>query len=224
MDVLFRVCSEENLSVLCSLHQVDLALGWAKRLIGLRDGQLVLDKPARRLTTEEAMAVYQRLDPTGEKAPSTSAGARRPTADDGHRRPRSEAPPRRDRPRPGPLRPPWSWQRKVLGALAVAVRRVSWCGASGSPGCRSRRSGDGYADFRRLLDRMLPVEFRNLGRIVELAIETFFIAFIGTALAIVLSIPLAFMAARNTTPNRLPTARRGRSSWRCGRSPTWCSP
>ena len=67
MDVLFRVCSEENLSVLCSLHQVDLALGWAKRLIGLRDGQLVLDKPAEGLTTADAMAVYQRLDPTGEK-------------------------------------------------------------------------------------------------------------------------------------------------------------
>ncbi|MGY6502601.1 MAG: phosphonate ABC transporter ATP-binding protein [Acidimicrobiales bacterium] len=68
MDVLFRVCSEENLSVLCSLHQVDLALGWANRLIGLRDGKLVLDKPAKGLTTAEAMAVYQRLDPTGEKA------------------------------------------------------------------------------------------------------------------------------------------------------------
>ncbi|MFP4512905.1 MAG: phosphonate ABC transporter ATP-binding protein [Acidimicrobiales bacterium] len=67
MDVLFRVCSEEKLSVLCSLHQVDLALGWADRLIGLRDGKLVLDKPARGLTTEEAMAVYTRLDPSGEK-------------------------------------------------------------------------------------------------------------------------------------------------------------
>ncbi|HSL57850.1 MAG TPA: phosphonate ABC transporter ATP-binding protein [Acidimicrobiales bacterium] len=68
MEVLFQVCSEEGLTVLCSLHQVDLALGWANRLIGLRDGQLVLDKPARGLTTDEAMAVYQRLDPTGEKA------------------------------------------------------------------------------------------------------------------------------------------------------------
>ncbi|MCC5952244.1 MAG: phosphonate ABC transporter ATP-binding protein [Acidimicrobiia bacterium] len=68
MDVLFRVCSEENLSVLCSLHQVDLALGWATRLVGLRDGKLVLDKPAEGLTTEDAMAVYKRLDPAGEKA------------------------------------------------------------------------------------------------------------------------------------------------------------
>lgn len=68
MDLLFRICSEEKLSVLCSLHQVDLALGWADRLIGLRDGRLVLDKPAKGLTTEEAMAVYQRLDPTGERS------------------------------------------------------------------------------------------------------------------------------------------------------------
>jgi phosphonate transport system ATP-binding protein len=68
MDVLFQVCREDNLSVLCSLHQVDLALGWANRLIGLRDGALVLDKPAAGLTTADAMAVYQRLDPTGDKA------------------------------------------------------------------------------------------------------------------------------------------------------------
>lgn len=81
MDVLFRVCTEENLSVLCSLHQVDLALGWATRLIGLRDGRLVLDKPARGLSTEEAMAVYTRLDPTGEKVGEYAAPAELATAD-----------------------------------------------------------------------------------------------------------------------------------------------
>lgn len=67
MDLLFRICTEENLSVICSLHQVDLALGWAKRLVGLRDGQVVLDKPAEGLSTEDVMAVYKRLDPTGVK-------------------------------------------------------------------------------------------------------------------------------------------------------------
>ena len=49
--------------------QVDLALGWAKRLIGLRDGQLVLDAPVDgSLDRDEVMDVYQRLDPTGEKS------------------------------------------------------------------------------------------------------------------------------------------------------------
>jgi phosphonate transport system permease protein len=99
------------------------------------------------------------------------------------------------------LRPPWSWQRKVLGALAIAYA-ISFVWGVRVTGLSFAALGQGYADFRRLLDRMLPVEFRNFGNIVELAIETFFIAYIGTALAVILSIPLAFMAARNTTPNR----------------------
>lgn len=68
MDVLFSLCREENMTVLCSLHQVDLALGWANRLIGLRDGALVLDTPVdESVTHKSVMDVYQRLDPNGEK-------------------------------------------------------------------------------------------------------------------------------------------------------------
>lgn len=68
MDVLFRSCVEDNITVLCSLHQVDLALGWANRLIGLRDGALVLDTPVDTdLDQQRVMDVYQRLDPTGQK-------------------------------------------------------------------------------------------------------------------------------------------------------------
>ncbi len=99
------------------------------------------------------------------------------------------------------LRPPWPWQRRVLGVLSIIyVVAVVWS---------VRRTGlsitaliDGYSDFRRLVDRMLPIEFRNFSEIVRLAFETFFIAFIGTALAVVISVPLAFLAARNTTPSR----------------------
>lgn len=68
MDVLFRSCVEDNITVLCSLHQVDLALGWANRLIGLRDGALVLDTLVDTgLDEAKVMEVYQRLDPTGQK-------------------------------------------------------------------------------------------------------------------------------------------------------------
>jgi phosphonate transport system ATP-binding protein len=68
MDVLFRSCVEDNITVLCSLHQVDLALGWANRLIGLRDGELVLDTPVDSdLDQARVMEVYRRLDPTGQK-------------------------------------------------------------------------------------------------------------------------------------------------------------
>lgn len=68
MDVLFRSCVEDNITVLCSLHQVDLALGWANRLIGLRDGELVLDTPVDTgIDQSTVMEVYRRLDPTGQK-------------------------------------------------------------------------------------------------------------------------------------------------------------
>lgn len=69
MDVLFQCCIEDNITVLCSLHQIDLALGWANRLIGLRDGEVVLDSPVDdSLDRDDVMDVYQRLDPTGTKA------------------------------------------------------------------------------------------------------------------------------------------------------------
>jgi phosphonate transport system ATP-binding protein len=63
MDLLFRVCIEEKLTVACTLHQVDLALGWAHRLVGLQGGRKVLDRPAVGLTRDDVMAIYQRVDP-----------------------------------------------------------------------------------------------------------------------------------------------------------------
>ncbi|KQU47226.1 phosphonate ABC transporter [Rhodococcus sp. Leaf278] len=63
MDLLQRVCREEKLTVVCTLHQVDLALGWAHRLVGLRDGRVVLDRPAAGLEREDIMPIYQRITP-----------------------------------------------------------------------------------------------------------------------------------------------------------------
>ncbi|WP_102144183.1 phosphonate ABC transporter ATP-binding protein [Mycobacterium hubeiense] len=70
MDLLFRVCIEEKLTVVCTLHQVDLALGWAHRLIGLRNGQKVLDRPAVGLTRDDVMGIYQRVDPAAAESAS----------------------------------------------------------------------------------------------------------------------------------------------------------
>ena len=68
MDLLVQCCIEDNITVLCSLHQVDLALGWADRLIGLRDGKIVLDTPVDdSIDQQSVMGVYRELDPGGEK-------------------------------------------------------------------------------------------------------------------------------------------------------------
>lgn len=63
MDLLFRICIEERLTVVCTLHQVDLALGWAHRLIGLRNGEKVLDRAAVELSRDEVMEIYRRVGP-----------------------------------------------------------------------------------------------------------------------------------------------------------------
>lgn len=78
MDLLFRVCIEEKLTVVCTLHQVDLALGWAHRIVGLRSGEKVLDRPAVGMTRDEVMAIYQRVDPTVSQTNAASARQGRP--------------------------------------------------------------------------------------------------------------------------------------------------
>jgi len=59
----------------------------------------------------------------------------------------------------------------------------------------------GLDDINNLVDYMLPPTFADWERALELTIETFWIAVLGTFIALVLSVPLAFMAARNTTPH-----------------------
>ncbi|GAB3838720.1 phosphonate ABC transporter ATP-binding protein [Kribbella italica] len=63
MDLLVRISREDGLTVVCTLHQVDLALGWAGRLVGLRQGVKVLDRSAGDLDRDQVMDVYRRVDP-----------------------------------------------------------------------------------------------------------------------------------------------------------------
>ncbi|MFD4440534.1 phosphonate ABC transporter, permease protein PhnE [Nocardia sp. NPDC058519] len=60
---------------------------------------------------------------------------------------------------------------------------------------------DGADDVVALLDRMLPPRLDNPGRIADLAVQTLLMAVLGTVLAAIASVPLAFLAARNTSPH-----------------------
>lgn len=70
MDVLFRIVVEDKLTVICTLHQVELALGWAQRIVGLRDGQVVLDREVDNLDQDAVMDVYRRVEPSQLKTKS----------------------------------------------------------------------------------------------------------------------------------------------------------
>lgn len=61
MSLIREIAAERSLTVICSLHQVDLALSWADRIIGLRAGSVVLDTGTDDLTREEVMEIYGRV-------------------------------------------------------------------------------------------------------------------------------------------------------------------
>lgn len=50
---------ERNATVLCSLHQVDLAREFGDRIVGMRDGKIVFDGTPAEFTDERMEALYQ---------------------------------------------------------------------------------------------------------------------------------------------------------------------
>lgn len=62
MQLIREISTEQRLTVLCSLHQVGLALDWGDRVIGLRDGQVVLDRPVAGLDRDDAMSLYANVN------------------------------------------------------------------------------------------------------------------------------------------------------------------
>ncbi|MCE7482571.1 MULTISPECIES: phosphonate ABC transporter ATP-binding protein [Microbacterium] len=64
MSLIREIAAERSLTVICSLHQVDLALSWGDRIIGLRAGSVVLDTRTDDLTREEVMEIYGRVATT----------------------------------------------------------------------------------------------------------------------------------------------------------------
>ncbi|KIP92139.1 phosphonate ABC transporter [Microbacterium sp. MEJ108Y] len=64
MALIREIAADEGLTVVCSLHQVDLAISWADRIVGLRHGEIVLDTPTGDLTKAEVMEIYGRVATT----------------------------------------------------------------------------------------------------------------------------------------------------------------
>lgn len=61
LGILRDVAKERNIPVLCSLHQVELASQVADRIVGFRDGKVVVDCPASEFSAEDHATIYGRL-------------------------------------------------------------------------------------------------------------------------------------------------------------------
>jgi phosphonate transport system ATP-binding protein len=62
LDILKRVCREDGITALVSLHTLDLTRDYADRVVGLNQGRLVFDGPAASLTPAAVEAIYHKED------------------------------------------------------------------------------------------------------------------------------------------------------------------
>lgn len=60
MDLLFEIVHERKLTVVCVLHQIELANEYAQRLVGLKDGKVVLDATPDSVSLDEIETLYDR--------------------------------------------------------------------------------------------------------------------------------------------------------------------
>jgi len=60
---------------------------------------------------------------------------------------------------------------------------------------------DAHVQVGDLLTRMFPPDWGHTGRVIQPLIETVHIATLGTIVTFVVSVPIAFLSARNVTPN-----------------------
>ena len=53
-----RINEEMNITILINIHHVDLALGYAQRVVGIRAGEIVYDGPASEVTQDILDSIY----------------------------------------------------------------------------------------------------------------------------------------------------------------------
>lgn len=59
MTLLRSLSKEFGITVICSLHQVDLALEFSDRIVGLSDGKIVIDSDPKKIKFEDIQSMYR---------------------------------------------------------------------------------------------------------------------------------------------------------------------
>lgn len=70
IDLLGRIAREEDLTVVCSLHQVEIALDFSDRILGLQSGKVVLDAETSTISRDEAYTIYDKVAAAPAEAPA----------------------------------------------------------------------------------------------------------------------------------------------------------
>tara|TARA_B100000780_G_scaffold175848_1_gene123181 strand:- start:1776 stop:2498 length:723 start_codon:yes stop_codon:yes gene_type:complete len=59
MSLLKKINKEFNITVICNLHQVDLATKYSDRIVGLLDGEIIFDQPASSIDKTSISQIYR---------------------------------------------------------------------------------------------------------------------------------------------------------------------
>jgi phosphonate transport system ATP-binding protein len=62
MNLLLEVCTEDDITLVASLHFLELATSYATRMVGLREGEVVFDNTPDELTDKDIIDIYGETD------------------------------------------------------------------------------------------------------------------------------------------------------------------
>lgn len=62
LGFLRRICKEDGIAVVCNLHQIDYALEFGERIVGLSGGHIIFDDAPANLTVEVLHRIYPGLE------------------------------------------------------------------------------------------------------------------------------------------------------------------
>jgi len=62
LSLLRSLCDQEGLTIICNLHQVELAKAYSDRILGLHQGKLVLDQPTQDFDQASLKQIYGKLN------------------------------------------------------------------------------------------------------------------------------------------------------------------
>lgn len=75
LDALCGVAAQDGRSLLVSLHAFDLAMEYFDRVVGLRDGRVVFDRPPAEISADDAATLYRIDHPTSQEVEGPAASA-----------------------------------------------------------------------------------------------------------------------------------------------------
>lgn len=68
INLLEKICREDGLTVISSLHQVQLSIDFADRIVGLQSGRVGFDRSTEGMTAETANEIYRSVSAVSDSA------------------------------------------------------------------------------------------------------------------------------------------------------------